>query len=67
MVASAYNFADDNTLSSFAKTMGNLISTLQSESEITINWFKYNHTIVNPVKFKQQSPIKAKEIMQTKL
>ena len=67
MVASAHNFADDNTFSSFAKTMGNLISILDSESEITINWFKYNHTIVNPVNFKQQSPIKAKEIMLTKL
>ena len=51
MVALAHNFADDNTLSSFAKTIGNLISVLELESEIAINWFKDNHMIVNPVKF----------------
>ena len=51
LVASAHNFADDNTLSSFAKTIENLISILESESEIAINWFKNNHMIVNPGKF----------------
>ena len=40
-----------NTLSSFAKTIESLISILESESEIAINWFKYNHMIVNPSKF----------------
>ena len=50
LVASAHNFADDNTLSSFAKTIENLISILESESEIAINWFK-NNMIVNPGKF----------------
>ena len=43
LVASAHNFADDNTLSSFAKTIENLISLLESEREITINWSKNNH------------------------
>ena len=51
MVASAHSFADDNTLSSFAKTIENLISILESESEIAINWFKDNHMTVNPGKF----------------
>ena len=51
LVASAHNFADNNTLSSFTKTMENLISILESESEIAINWFKNNHMIVNPGKF----------------
>ena len=40
-----------NTLSSFAKTIEILISILESESEIAINWFKYSHMIVNPSKF----------------
>ena len=40
LVASAHNFADDNTLSSFAKTIENLISILESESEIAVSWFK---------------------------
>ena len=52
LVASPHNFADDNTLPSFAKTIENLISILESESEVAINWFKYNHMIVNLRKFK---------------
>ena len=51
LVASAHNFADDNTLSSFAKTIENLISILESESEIAIYWFKSNNMIVNSGKF----------------
>ena len=51
LLASAHNFEDDNSLSSFAKTTENLISILESESEIAINWFKNNHMIVNPGKF----------------
>ena len=37
LVASAQNFADDNTISSFPKTKDNLISILESESEMAIN------------------------------
>ena len=48
LVVSVHNFADDNTLSSFAKTTENLIGTLESGSEIAINWFKDNHMVVNP-------------------
>ena len=51
LVASAHNFADDNSLWSFAKTIENLISVLESENEIAINWFEGNHMIVNPCKF----------------
>ena len=53
LVASAHNFADNNTLSSVAKTIKNLISILESESEIAITWFKNNRMIVIPVNFKQ--------------
>ena len=48
---SAHSFADDNTLSSFTKTIEKLIGVLESESEIAIKWFKENHMIVNPGKF----------------
>ena len=51
LVASAHNFADDNTLSGFAKTIENLISILKSESEIAINWCKDNRIIMNSSKF----------------
>ena len=44
----APNFEDDNTLSSFGKTIENLLSILESENEIAINWFKDNYVIVNP-------------------
>ena len=48
LVTLAPNFEDDNTLSSFGKTIENLLSILESENEIAINWFKDNRMIVNP-------------------
>ena len=36
------------TLSSFAKTIANLIDILESESKIATHWCKDNHLIVNP-------------------
>ena len=67
LVALAHNFGDDNTLSSFAKIIENLISILESESEIAINWFKDNHMIVNPGKFKAIIFDKRKGNILTKL
>ena len=49
--AKVYNFADDNTLTTFAQNVRNLISVLESESNIAIEWFKTNKMIVNPGKF----------------
>ena len=49
--ASMHNFADDNSLSATARTVTELKNTLQSESEVIINWFKNNKMIVNPEKF----------------
>ena len=46
-----HNFADDNTLTTFAQNIGNLISILESESKIAIDWFETNKVIVNPGKF----------------
>ena len=45
------NFADDNTISTAEKTIENLISTLEEESQAAIEWFKMNEMIVNPDKF----------------
>ena len=50
--ASIYNFADGNSLSAAVKTVTELKNTLQSNSEVIINWFKNNKMIVNPEKFK---------------
>ena len=49
---SVYNFAEDNTLSCFAKTVKDLINVLKEESEVVINWFSSNEMIVNNDKFK---------------
>ena len=50
--ASAHNFADDNTLSSFAKSVTLLVEILMAESQNAIKWFSGNKMIVNPDKFK---------------
>ena len=36
------NFADDNTLSSFAKTFNKVKEILESESECVVEWFTKN-------------------------
>ena len=46
-----HNFSDDNTLLSFAKTLRELVTILQSECETAINWLYKNKLIVNPDKF----------------
>ena len=49
---SVHNFADDNTLSSIAKSVTLLVEILISESQNAIKWFSENKMIVNPDKFK---------------
>ena len=51
VLASLYNFADDNTLSACAATVSELIKILESESEVVIDWFKIKKMVVNPDKF----------------
>ena len=51
--ASLLNFADDNFLSTAAKTVTELKNTLQSESKVIMNWFKKNKMRVNPENSKQ--------------
>ena len=42
--ANVHNFADDNTLTTFAQNVGTLISILESQSKIAIDWFETNKT-----------------------
>ena len=49
--AIVHNFADDNTLSSFAKTFDKLKEILESQSECAIEWFTRNGMFANPDKF----------------
>ena len=50
--ATVHNFADDNTLSSFANTFDKLKEILESKSKCAIEWFTRNGMFVNPDKFK---------------
>ena len=50
--ASEQDFADDDTLSSFAKSVTLLVEILMAESQNAIKWFSENKMIVNPDKFK---------------
>ena len=58
--ASVHNFADDNTLFCFTKNSQNLINVLKEESEVAINWFSINKTIVNSDIFKSYISTKNK-------
>ena len=46
-----HNFAEDNTLTTFAQNVRNLASVLESERNIVIDWFKTNKMIVIRVSF----------------
>ena len=47
-----YNYADDNTLSYGHPDFNVLISVLESESNVLIDWFKVNKMQANPDKFR---------------
>ena len=50
--ASVHNFADDNILSSFAKSLTLLLEILTTESQKAFKWFSQNKMMINPDKFK---------------
>ena len=51
LVASADNYADDNTLNSFVKTLEDLIKKLEHECEVALTWIRNNKMMVNPNRF----------------
>ena len=51
LLATAHDFADDNTLDCFSKTIQEFIGSLESECEVASNWFNENKMIVNPGMF----------------
>ena len=44
-------FVDDNTITGGERAIANLISTLVTESQVAIEWFKLNKMIFNSEKF----------------
>ena len=49
--ATLHNYADDNTLSYFSKTMPELVRVLERESNAALTWLEQNEMIANPDKF----------------
>ena len=49
--ASLHNYADDNTLSYFSKTMPQLVRVLENESNVALTWLEQNEMIANPENF----------------
>ena len=49
--ATLYNYADDNTLAYFSKSMPDLINILEKETGVALNWLEQNEMIANPEKF----------------
>ena len=45
------SFADDNTIYSCAKSVGDVIENLQSDLKKALKWFKNNQMLANPGKF----------------
>ena len=49
--ASLCNFADDNTLSTFAKNLSQVLQSLKLETMNLLEWFRVNSIAANPGKF----------------
>ena len=49
--ATLHNYADDNTLTTFANTVPNLARIFEQESNVAIDWLEKNKIIANPDKF----------------
>ena len=52
LIASAHNDAVDNTLTSFGKTLDDLIKKLEHEREVALTWFRNNKMMVNLTSFR---------------
>ena len=49
--ATLYNYAGDNTLAYFSKTMPDLVDTLEKETGVALSWLKQNEMIPNHEQF----------------
>ena len=49
--ATLYNYADDNTLAYFSKSMPDLVNILEIETGVALTWLEQNEMIANPEKF----------------
>ena len=49
--ATMYNYADDNTLAFFSKSLPDLVKVLENEANNALSWLERNEMIANPDKF----------------
>ena len=49
--ATMYNYADDNTLAFFSKSLPDLVKVLENEADSALSWLEQNEMIANPKKF----------------
>ena len=49
--ATMYNYADDNTLAFFSKSLPDLVRVLENEADSALSWLEQNEMIANPNKF----------------
>ena len=49
--ATLHNYADDNALDYFSKTLLNSIEVIEEEAGVALTWLKQNQMIANPEKF----------------
>ena len=49
--ATVYNYADDNTLAFFSKSLPDLVKVLENEANNALSWLERNEMIANPDKF----------------
>ena len=46
-----YNYADDNTLAYFSRSLPDLVKVLQKEAGNALSWLEQNEMIAKPDKF----------------
>ena len=46
-----YNYADDNTLAFFSKSLPDLVNVLENEADSALSWLEQNEMIANLNKF----------------
>ena len=49
--ATLYDYADDNTLAYFSKSMPDLVEILENETGVALSWLEQNEMIANPENF----------------
>ena len=49
--ATMYNYADDNTLAFFSKSLPDLVNVLENEADSALSWLEQNEMIANQNKF----------------